>query len=148
MESKKTEFLVGLFMLIGILCVGYLTIRLGKMDIIGGGYYPVEANFTSVSGLRKGAIVDIAGVEVGQVVRIELDKEYFNAKVTLLIREDLELSIDTIASVKTRGLIGDKYIELQPGGDPEILEPNGKIIETESAIDLEEMVSKYAFGDV
>ncbi len=148
MESKKTEFLVGLFMLIGIVCVGYLTIRLGKMDIIGGGYYPVTAKFTSVSGLRQGAIVDIAGVEVGQVIRIELDKEYYNAKVTLLIREDLELPIDTIASVKTRGLIGDKYIELQPGGDPVLLEPNDEIIETESAISLEEMVSKYAFGDV
>ena len=118
------------------------------MEIIGGGYYPVVARFTSVSGLRHGALVDIAGVEVGKVDKIELDKEYYMAKVTILVRKDVELGTDTIASVKTRGLIGDKYIKLQPGGAEEILQPGDEIIETESAIDLEEMVSKYAFGDV
>ncbi|MFW6303341.1 MAG: outer membrane lipid asymmetry maintenance protein MlaD [Candidatus Sumerlaeota bacterium] len=148
MENKKTEFLVGIFLLIGIVCVGYLTVRLGKMEIIGGGYYPVVARFTSVSGLREGAIVDIAGVEVGQVATIELDQEYYLAKVTILVRKDLKLDADTIASVKTRGLIGDKYIKLQPGGAEEILQSGDEIIETESAVDLEEMVSKYAFGDV
>lgn len=139
---------VGIFVLIGIICVGYLTIRLGKMQLIGGNYYDLNARFMSVSGLKSGAQVEMAGVQIGQVESIELDYEQQVAVVNLKIDKSVELTDDVIASVKTSGLIGDKYINLTPGGSDEILKSGDAITETESALDLEELISKYVFGDV
>jgi phospholipid/cholesterol/gamma-HCH transport system substrate-binding protein len=148
MQKTNIEMAVGIFVLVGILCVGYLTIKLGKMEILGDNHYELRAKFDSVSGLKNGSEVEIAGVKVGQVERITLDPESMMAVAHLKIRKDLELSDDVIAAVKTAGLIGDKYISLIPGGSPEILKPGDTIIETESALDIEELVSKYVFGDV
>ena len=148
MKKSSTEMVVGIFVLIGILCVGYLTIRLGKMELIGGNYYHLRAKFESVSGLKSGAQVEIAGVQVGQVDEIDLDTQQMVALVDLKIRRDIELTDDTIASVKTAGLIGDKYIKISPGGSDEVLKAGGMITETESAIDLEELISKYVFGGI
>ncbi len=148
MKKSSAEMVVGIFVLIGILCVGYLTIRLGKMELLGGNYYHLRARFESVSGLKSGAQVEIAGVQVGQVDAIDLDVKQMVALVDLKIRKDIELTDDTIASVKTAGLIGDKYIKISPGGSDEVLKPGGMITETESAIDLEELISKYVFGDI
>ena len=148
MKKSSAEMVVGIFVLIGILCVGYLTIRLGKMELIGGNYYHLRAKFESVSGLKSGAQVEIAGVQVGQVDEIDLDTQQMVALVDLKIRKDIELTDDTIASVKTAGLIGDKYIKISPGGSDEVLKSGGMITETESAIDLEELISKYVFGGI
>ncbi len=148
MKKSSAEMVVGIFVFIGILCVGYLTIRLGKMELIGGNYYHLRARFESVSGLKSGAQVEIAGVQVGQVDAIDLDVEQMVALVDLKIRKDVELTDDTIASVKTAGLIGDKYIKISPGGSDEVLKSGGMITETESAVDLEELISKYVFGDI
>ena len=128
MKKTSVELGVGIFVLIGLVCVGYLTIQLGKMKLLGDDHYFLNARFLSVSGLKAGAQVEIAGVEVGQV--------------------DVILSDDVIASVKTSGLIGDKFIKLSPGGSDDILEPGDTITDTESALDIEELISKYAFGDV
>jgi phospholipid/cholesterol/gamma-HCH transport system substrate-binding protein len=136
-------------MLIGIFCLAYLSIKLGKMEFFGGNYYSVHADFDSVSGLKNGASVEIAGVEVGRVERIILEpKENDRAKVYLKIRSGVKLTDDVIAAVRTRGIIGDKFIQLKPGGSEKILASGGRIRETESAVDLEELVSKYIHGKV
>lgn len=147
MKKTSIEIAVGVFVLIGILCVAYLTIRLGKMELLGGNYYTLNARFQSVSGLKSGAMVEMAGVQVGQVDAIDLDPVQQVAIVTLKIDKSLSLTDDVIASVKTSGLIGDKYINLTPGGSEQFLNPGDTITDTESAVDLEELISKYVFGD-
>ncbi|MGD9057808.1 MAG: outer membrane lipid asymmetry maintenance protein MlaD [Desulfobacterales bacterium] len=148
MKKGSVELGVGIFVIIGLICVGYLTIQLGQMKLLGDDHYFLNARFLSVSGLKAGAQVEIAGVEVGQVDSISLDLKDNVAMVRLKIRKNIALTDDVIASVKTAGLIGDKYIKLSPGGSDDILEPEDTIIETESALDIEELISKYAFGDV
>ena len=148
MKNTSMETAVGIFVVIGIVCVGYLTIRLGKMEWIGDNYYPVYARFRSVSGLKMGAYVEMAGVQIGKVDSISLDQERKTALVKLKIRKDVILSDDVIASVKTAGLIGDKYMNLSPGGSEKVLKPGDLITETESAVNLEELISKYVFGSM
>ncbi len=146
--KTSREINVGIFVLLGLLCIGYLTIKLGKMEVIGGDGYTVEAHFSSVSGLRVGASIEIAGVGVGRVSSIGLDAERGQAVVTLYVNNGIKLTEDTIASVKTSGLIGDKYISLAPGGSDVYLEPGDAIVDTESAVDLESIIGKFAFGGV
>ncbi len=149
MNMAKLEMTVGVFMLIGILCLGYVSIKLGKMEIMGGDYYAVTAEFDSVSGLKPGARVEVAGVEVGKVDRISLDpKTYDRAVAQLKIKSGVKITDDVIASVRTSGIIGDKFIMLKPGGSDQYLKNNDKIRETESAIDIEELVSKFIHGKV
>jgi len=147
-RRASLETIVGVFVVIGILCLGYLSIKLGKMELIGGNNYEVYAEFDSVSGLKKGASVEIAGVEVGRVDRIVLNGDNDRAKVYLRVNSGLKLQDDIIASVRTRGVIGDKFIKLKPGGSDNFIKPGGRIRETESAIDLEELLSKYIHGKV
>lgn len=144
----KKELGAGLFVLIGLLCVAWLTVRLGRMELAGGNGYSLEARFSSVSGLRNGAEVEIAGVRVGRVSGIRLDPQNPAAIVTLHLDKNVKLTDDVIASVKTSGLIGDKYINLEPGGSGSPLAPGDTIVDTESALDLEALISKYVFGKV
>ena len=148
MNRSLVEIGVGIFVLIGIICVGYLTVRLGKMELFGVDYYSVSAQFQSIAGLKNGASVEVAGVQIGKVDAISLDKKEMAAVVKMKIQKGVVLNDDVIASIKTAGLIGDKYIKLTPGGSGVILNPGGMIIETESAIDLEALISKYVFGGV
>jgi phospholipid/cholesterol/gamma-HCH transport system substrate-binding protein len=148
MKRSSIELGVGIFVLIGLICVGYLTIKLGKMEWLGENHYLLNARFESVSGLKAGAEVDLAGVQIGQVDSISLDNVRQMALVQLKIQKGVQLSQDVIASVKTAGLIGDKYISISPGGASEMLKPGDTIEETESALDIEELISKYVFGKV
>lgn len=149
MKRVTLETIVGIFVLVGILCLAYLSIKLGKMEILGGDNYKVSAAFDSVSGLKSGASVEIAGVEVGRVGRIVLDPAgSYRAQLYLQIRNGIRLQDDVIASVRTRGIIGDKFILLKPGGSEKILSADGRIRDTESAVDLEELLSKYIHGKV
>jgi len=148
MKKWSVEVAVGLFVLIGIACIGYLTIRLGKMEIIGDNYYTVSARFQSIAGLKAGSEVELAGVPVGQVEGFSLDQERWMAVVQMKIMKSIVLTEDVIASIKTAGLIGDKYIKLSPGVSDVPLKPGGMIIETESALDIEELSSKVVFGKV
>lgn len=143
-RSFDVEFIVGLFVLIGIICLGYLTIKLGKMEILGGDGYEINAVFTNVGGLTTGADVVIAGVKVGKVVRISLAD--YNAKVTMKISNNVKIQEDSIASIKTKGLIGEKYIEINPGGSEIVLKANDTLRDTQPAVDIEELISKYVFG--
>ena len=147
MKKSSIETSVGIFMFIGILCIAYLTIHLGKMDFIGGDYYQLRARFQSVSGLKVGANIEMAGVQIGTIEAISLNREKKIAEVTMNIQNDIQLEEDAIASIKTAGLIGDKYIMISPGGSDIILKPGEVILETESAVDLEDLISKYLFGN-
>ncbi len=147
MKNSSVEIAVGIFVIIGVLCVGYLTINLGKIEWFGSDGYPVVARFQSISGLKQGANVEMAGVEIGKVASIKLDPDRQVAIVTMRIQNGVELTEDVMASVKTAGMIGDKYIKLTPGGSDEILKPGDMIVDTESVVDIEELISKYVFGD-
>jgi phospholipid/cholesterol/gamma-HCH transport system substrate-binding protein len=148
MQKKSVETAVGIFVLIGVLCVSYLAIRLGRMELFGSGYYTLNAYFNSATGLKPGAPVEIAGVEVGQVEDIRLDEASQMAVVSLAIRNGLTIKDDVIASIKTSGLIGDKFIKLSPGGSPQALKPGDSIMDTESPLDIEELIGKFVFGKV
>lgn len=147
MKKSSIETSVGIFMFIGILCVAYLTIHLGKLDWVGSDHYQVRALFQSVSGLKVGANVEMAGVQIGRIEAISLNQERKIAEVTMEINNDIQLEEDVIASIKTAGLIGDKYIMISPGGSDVILKPGDVIFETESAVNLEDLISRYLFGN-
>jgi len=134
--------------LIGLLCTAYLTIKLGRMEVLGDSGYTVTARFTNVAGLRVGASVEIAGVSIGRVSAIRLDTTDFTAHVDLHINEGVPLSEDVMASVKTSGLIGDKYIAITPGGAEELLPAGSTITDTEPTLDIEALIGKVVFGGV
>jgi phospholipid/cholesterol/gamma-HCH transport system substrate-binding protein len=146
MEKTKLELMVGAFVLFGIVCLGYLSIKLGKLEVIGGDLYEVDAQFNSASGLKAGSTVEIAGVEVGRVKSIVLKED--RAMVRLAVQNGTKLYSDTIASIKTRGIIGEKFLALSPGGSGDPLKPGDMIRDTESGLDLEELVSQYVHGKV
>ena len=146
MEKTRLELIVGVFVLVGILCLGYLSIKLGKLELIGGNVYEVVAQFNTASGLKPGSSVEIAGVEVGRVRAIALKED--RAAVTLAVDDKVKLYTDTIASIKTRGIIGEKFLALSPGGGGDPLKPGDTIRDTESGLDLEELVSQYVHGKV
>nr|WP_181448043.1 outer membrane lipid asymmetry maintenance protein MlaD [Dissulfurirhabdus thermomarina] len=132
-------------MVAGFACLAYLAVRLGDVGLFRDESYPVVARFTSVSGLKKDATVEIAGVPVGNVADIRLDPDRFEAVVRLRIRKGVPLQEDCIASIRTAGIIGDRFVEIKPGGSPDLIPPGGEIMETESAVNLEELISKYVF---
>ncbi|NWF51564.1 MAG: outer membrane lipid asymmetry maintenance protein MlaD [Nitrospirae bacterium] len=147
MKKIDLELAVGFFVLIGVLCFGYLSVKLGKLEFIGEEKYVLYAKFEKAGGIKAGAVVEIAGVEVGSVKNITLNKDY-QAEIALLINKDVKIQEDAIASIRTKGLIGEKYIEITPGGSDKILPEAGIIMETESAIDLERIIGRYVFGKV
>ncbi|WP_041277939.1 outer membrane lipid asymmetry maintenance protein MlaD [Desulfotalea psychrophila] len=145
MVQKKIEFYVGVFIIAGCLCFFWLFTALGGADWNRSDKYPIFGFFTSVSGLKVGAEVEMAGVEIGRVKSIILDTTRYVAKVELSLNKEVELSDDTIASVKTSGIIGDKYINLSAGGSEDMLAAGDIIYNTESSIDIESLISKYIF---
>ncbi len=146
MKQSSIELGVGVFVLLGIICVGYLTIRLGEVEVLRDNYYYLNARFTSVTGLKVGSQVEIAGGQVGQVDSISLDSKELVALVRLKIKEGVQISEDTIASVQTAGLLGDRFIQLSPGGSEQVLKSGDRITETEPALNIESLIRKYAFG--
>ena len=146
MERSRVNIAVGLFVLVGILALAYLSIQLGRVTFFGGGGYVVTADFPSVGGLKAGSTVEIAGVEIGRVESIALAD--YQARVTLRISSGVKLQEDSIASIKTKGLIGEKYLRISPGGSDRLIGPNGRIREVEAPVDFEELLSKYIFGKV
>jgi len=146
MKRSVLDLSVGVFLLIGLLALGWLSINLGRVDWLGGRGYIVTADFPTVSGLKAGSPVEIAGVAVGQVDAIKLVDE--QARVVMTIRPNVKLQDDSIASIKTKGLIGERYIRISPGGSDKTIPPNGRIKEVEPPVDIEELLSKYVFGKV
>jgi len=140
------ELAVGTFMVVGIICLGYVSIKLGKIEVWGRPGYEVFAIFSDTGGLRNGAPVVVAGVEVGRVERISL--EDYEARVLLQINPGLEIHDDAIVSIKTSGLIGEKFIQISAGAADELIKPGGRIRQTESSVDIMALISKYAFGNL
>jgi phospholipid/cholesterol/gamma-HCH transport system substrate-binding protein len=146
MREGRLEVAVGLFVVAGLASLAYLTARLGNVELFGASGYTVRAEFDSASGLSEGAPVEIAGVAVGRVERIAL--EGYRAVVTLRLRPGIRLQEDAIAGIKTKGLVGEKFVRILPGGSDRIVPPGGRLRETESPVEIEELIAKYLFGKV
>ena len=147
MKKFDAELAAGFFLLLGIFALTFISIKLGRLDVIGGGMYTLYAEFEKGGGVKTGAAIEIAGVEVGRVKSIRLDKNY-EAMLELAINDKVKIQEDAIASIKTKGLIGEKFVQISPGGSDKMLANGGRIRETESPIDIEDAISKYIYGKV
>lgn len=148
MKHRKLELMTGLFVLLGLAALSYLTVKLGTGSLIRGNTYTVESRFANSGGIHPGCSVLLSGVTVGRVEGVRMDPADYSAIVTIRLTSQLKLPSDSMASVKTSGLIGDKYIALSPGADETFLKPGDRITLTESAVDLESLIGKMAFGSV
>lgn len=146
MRRSSLDLAVGCFVLLGVLALGWMSIKLGRLEVLGPRGYVVTADFPSVGGLKPGSSVEIAGVDVGRVDSITLAD--YQARVRMTIREGVKIQEDSIASIKTKGLIGERFVRINPGGSDRIIPPNGRIKEVEAPVDFEELLSKYIFGKV
>ncbi|WDP88694.1 MAG: outer membrane lipid asymmetry maintenance protein MlaD [Desulfobacter sp.] len=146
MKHKNLELYVGIFVLIGAACIAYLVLVVGEAKLFGGERYALHGYFSSVTGLKTGARVEMAGVEIGNVGKISLDRDRLVARVVFHIDSGVEVTEDSIASVKTSGIIGEKYIDISPGGAEMLLEEGEEIMNTESTLDIESLVRKFIFS--
>ncbi len=146
MERRWLELSVGLFLLTGMLCLAYLSFKLGEVSIFGSSNYRVYAVFANVGGLTEKGAVNMAGVNIGQVEKIQLENG--KARVTLSLYKDVHIEEDSIATIKTMGLIGDKYVSISPGGSDEYIKPEGSIRDTQAPLDIESLLGKFVFGSV
>jgi phospholipid/cholesterol/gamma-HCH transport system substrate-binding protein len=144
-RSPVRDFLVGIFVLAGLAAIAYLSITVGGFSLGGPSGMKLFADFDEIGGLKPRAQVVISGVKVGQVTNITLDKDY-RARVALEVRRNLELPVDTTASIVTAGLLGDRYISLQLGGEEQYLKSSDTIRFTESAILLERLLGKFIYS--
>ena len=148
MKNTQLELSVGFFMLLGIAAISYLAIQVGTGSLITGDTYLIESRFTNAGGLHAGSSVMLAGVTVGRVEGVRIEPSDYSAIVTLRVLSSLRLPTDSMASIKTTGLIGDKFVSLSPGADDPYMESGMRITLTESAMDLESLIGKMAFGSV
>ncbi|MGE5840982.1 MAG: outer membrane lipid asymmetry maintenance protein MlaD [Deltaproteobacteria bacterium] len=146
MRKFNIEFTVGLFVIVGILCLGYLSVKLGGMELMGSQGYDVYALFSNSGGLKQGSSVMIAGVEVGRIKSIGL--EDYQARIVMNLNKAVRIQEDAIAAIKTKGLIGEKFIEITPGASEKVIPQGGKLRETLPPVDFEQLISKYVFGKV
>jgi phospholipid/cholesterol/gamma-HCH transport system substrate-binding protein len=145
-SQTRTEIIVGFFVLVGMACLGYLAIKLGKLEVLGNSGYIVYADFSSVAGLKVGDPAEIAGVRIGRVEAMGLLDD--RARLQLRIQDHVKIQEDAIASVRARGLIGDKFVLLTPGASDKIISPGGRIRETESPPDIADLIGKIVGGDL
>jgi phospholipid/cholesterol/gamma-HCH transport system substrate-binding protein len=148
MKKYAMETTVGIFLVFGLLCIGYMAVKLGHVSLLGDDAYSLFARFTTVSGLRAGSPVNMLGIEVGRVGRLTMDQKDQKAVVEIRIQKDIKVYDDAIVSIKTEGLIGDMFLSIDPGGAGKLLGPGGTITETQPAVDIVDLIGKYAFGEV
>jgi len=148
LRNSSMHVSIGLFIILGLGCTAYLAMTLANTTLFSRDSYVITAKFTAVNGLRAGSNVEISGVAVGKVAEITLDPALYQAVVTMQIQNKVGIPVDSTAAVKTSGLIGDKYISITPGADDTMLRNDGSLLDTQAAIDIEEMISKYVFGSV
>jgi phospholipid/cholesterol/gamma-HCH transport system substrate-binding protein len=147
MKSPQLERIVGLFLLGGMLSIGYFALKMGSVHLVPAETYVLEARFTNAAGLIDGSQVAIAGVPIGTVTGMKLAKD-FSALVQMRLQKAYSLPSDSTASIRGHGLLGDKYISIAPGGADDFLSNGSRITDTESAVDLESLLSRFAFGSV
>jgi phospholipid/cholesterol/gamma-HCH transport system substrate-binding protein len=148
MKKYTMETTVGIFIVLGLAIIAYMTVTLGHVSFLAEKTYPLSARFSSVTGLRKGSPVYMLGLKIGKTEDIALDQKDQKAVVKIQINKGIQVYDDAIASIKTEGLIGDSYLSLDPGGSGALLKSGGVIIETHPPLDIADLVGKYAFGDV
>ena len=148
MKKYTMETTVGVFLVFGLLAIGYMTVKLGHVSLFGDNAYSLFARFTTVSGLRTGSPVNMLGIEVGRVGRLTMDQKDQKAVVEIRIQKDIRVYADAIASIKTEGLIGDMFLSIDPGGSGKLLGPGETITETQGAVDIADLIAKYAFGEI
>ena len=148
MKKYTQETVVGIFVVIGLIAIAYMTVKLGNMGFLGENTYTLYAKFNKVTGLRVGNPVTMLGLNIGRVESFKLDQDDQLVVVDFKIDNGIKIYDDAIASIKTEGLIGDKFVSIDPGGSGELLKNGDIITDTESPTDIMDLVSKYAFGDV
>ncbi len=148
MKKFSMETAVGIFIVVGLICVGYMTVKLGKVELFGDTTYPLYARFTSVAGLRVGSAVEVYGIQVGTVTGLTIDHDKQMGVVGMKINKNTIIYDDASATIKTAGLIGDKYVKVDPGGSGEPLKGGSYIAQTSIPADIEDLIGRYAFGDV
>ena len=148
MKKYSKETVVGLFVVIGLLCITYMAVNLGNVGFIGDNTYSLYGKFNTVTGLRVGNPVNMLGLEIGRVHKFTMDQENQQVKVEFKINKGIEVFDDAIASIKTKGLIGEKFIEITPGGSDKLIPPGGKIRETQPPVDIEQLISNFVFGKI
>lgn len=147
MTREKTDFWVGLFVLLGAIALVFLALRAGNLSSFSlASTYRVHAYFDNIGGLKLRAPVKSSGVVIGRVTAIDFDKDRYQAVATLDLEKKFEFSADSSASILTSGLLGDQYIGLTPGGDDRLLADGSEIIYTQSAVVLEELIGKFLYG--
>ena len=146
MQRFNREIAVGLFVVLGFLALAYLSIKLGDIQIGGGHTYNLTAIFPTLAGLKTAAAVEVAGVAIGRVEDISLQD--YEALVTMRIDDSVRLQDDAIASIRTRGLIGEKFIRITPGGSDRLIPPGGRIREVESPLDFEDLIGRFIQGKI
>jgi phospholipid/cholesterol/gamma-HCH transport system substrate-binding protein len=147
MKTSNSELLVGVLLLCGIVGLVYLSLHLGQISFGKSKEYAVQAEFTNAGGLQDGALVELAGVNIGRVVAIQLTPDY-RAHVTIHLNPTVVLKEDAKAAIKSAGLIGERYIEIHPGIHTTQIAPGGYIRNTESPVDLQEIIQKFIFGNI
>lgn len=148
MKNSYADIFVGFFLIIGFLALSWLALQLGEVPwLTGSKTYLISAEFSNISGVKSGADVQIAGVKIGTVRDLSLNEDAY-ALVLMQVDNDVQIPVDSIASVKSKGIIGDKFIQITLGGDEELFSEGDVITDTESAVDIESLISKFAFGDV
>jgi len=148
MKKYTQETVVGIFVVVGLLAIAYMTVKLGNVGFLGENSYSLYAKFNKVTGLRVGNPVNMFGLEIGRVESFKMDQENQLVVVDFKIDKGIKIYDDAIASIKTEGLIGDKFVSIDPGGGGDLLKAGDIITDTESPTDIMDLVSKYAFGDV
>lgn len=143
-KNLDIQFWVGIFVIIGLLCFSYLSINIANMRISSAGFYSVQATFNDISGLKDGAPVEIAGVKIGEVREISLKDT--SALVTLQIKDGYQLREDDIAQIRTKGIIGDKYVKISAGASDTILKQGDMISDTEPSVDFESIIGKFIYS--
>jgi phospholipid/cholesterol/gamma-HCH transport system substrate-binding protein len=148
MKSTMTDVIVGIFLIIGFVALGWLALQLGEVPwVTASRSYTLYGEFDNISGVKAGADVQVAGVKVGTVKELTLNEQSI-AVVAMQLDREVKVPVDSFASVKSQGIIGDKYIQLSLGGDELTFNHGETITDTESAVDLESLISKFAFGQV
>jgi len=143
---RALELGVGLFVLFGLFCLGYISVHTGEIPILRRSTYRIYARFDSVEGLVPSASVEIAGVPVGHVNGISLVD--YRAEVEIELDNSVRLQDDAIASVRTKGIIGETFLLITPGGSKRMVEPGGRLRQTESAVDIQQLISTFIHGKI
>lgn len=146
-SSNQIELTAGIFLALAIAALVFLALQATDRGVVSNGGYQISATFTNIGGLKPKASVSMGGVTIGTVERIELDPQTFEARVYMTISDAYsDLPEDTSASILTAGILGDQYVGLEPGGSPVPLQDGDQVLLTNSAMVLEQMISKYLLG--